>query len=97
MSNIYRYERSEEECYSYTASVRIGILDILLKSLGKEVPSPTIAEFLLGYDVQDPTIKSIQQSSIATDKRARLASNINPNTSGPGRKVLPVDLQAVCS
>lgn len=73
MSNIYRYERSEEECYSYTASVRIGILDILLKSLGKEVPSPTIAEFLLGYDVQDPTIKSIQQSSIATDKRARLA------------------------
>ncbi|GAN03566.1 hypothetical protein MAM1_0043c03021 [Mucor ambiguus] len=73
MSNVYRYERDEEECYSYTASVRIGILDILLKSMGKEVPSPTIAEFLLGYDVQDPTIKSIQQSSLVTDKRARLA------------------------
>lgn len=73
MSNVYRYERDEEECYSYTASVRIGILDILLKSMGKEVPSPTIAEFLLGYDVQDPTIQSIQQSSLVTDKRARLA------------------------
>lgn len=73
MDNVYRYESDEEECYSYAASVRIGILDILLKSMAREVPSPTIAEFLLGYDVQDPTIQSIQQSSLVTDKRARLA------------------------
>lgn len=73
MSNIYRYDLEENDYYHHTASVRIGILDILLKNMGKDVPSPTIAEFLLGYDVKDPAIKSIQQNSIVTDKRARLA------------------------
>ena len=73
MSNIYRYDLEENDYYCHTASVRIGILDILLKNMGKDVPSPTIAEFLLGYDVKDPAIKGIQENSIVTDKRARLA------------------------
>ncbi|KAI7905167.1 nucleoporin Nup186/Nup192/Nup205 [Cokeromyces recurvatus] len=71
LSNIHRYNDYEE--YQYPSSIRINLLDLLLKSVNQETPSPTIAEFLLGYDLKDVELKGFYQKSLTTYKQSRLA------------------------
>lgn len=57
--------------YHHAWSIRITILDMLLKNLEKELKSPTITEFLLGFDVKELETHGIQHKSIPTDVESR--------------------------
>ncbi|KAI9468256.1 MAG: nucleoporin Nup186/Nup192/Nup205 [Benjaminiella poitrasii] len=71
LNNIYRYDRYDE--HRYSSSVRINILDMLLKGLNGEAFSPSLTEFMLGYDLKDVEMKGIYQKSLTSDKRSHLA------------------------
>ncbi|PHZ14984.1 uncharacterized protein RHIMIDRAFT_312136 [Rhizopus microsporus ATCC 52813] len=65
----YDYSNEDEDVLGVThqyPSIRIAILDMLISSLHKDQPSPTLSEFLLGYDVQEIVEKGSQQKSILT-------------------------------
>jgi nuclear pore complex protein Nup205 len=70
LGNIYRFDDFNDN-YHPSRSIRITILDMLLKNMGKELQSPTITEFLLGYDVKDLETFGVQRKSIPTDVQHR--------------------------
>lgn len=65
LSDIYRLEKKDSTCPD--VSVRLTILDMLLRNLEKDVQSPTVTEFILGYDVNELEATGVQQKSIPTD------------------------------
>lgn len=65
LSDIYRLEKKDQTCPDI--SVRLTILDMLLRNMENDVKSPTITEFILGYDVNELEATGVQQKSIPTD------------------------------
>lgn len=65
LSDIYRLKKNDEP--NPDVSVRLTMLDMLLKNMDKDVKSPTITEFVLGYDVNELEAMGSQQKSIPTD------------------------------
>lgn len=66
LCNIYRFDDFNDND-QHTTSIRITILDMLLNNMAKEIQSPTISEFLLGYDVKELETSGTQHKSLPTD------------------------------
>jgi nuclear pore complex protein Nup205 len=72
LNDVYRYK--DDDPSRFASSVRVAILEMLLKTVEKDLPSPTMAEFLLGFNTsKDLEIKGFQYQAVSTDKRSRLA------------------------
>lgn len=66
MSNIYRFDDFNDN-EQHIPSTRVAILDMLLNNMAKEIISPTISEFLLGYDVKELETSGTQHKSLPTN------------------------------
>ncbi|KAI7887726.1 nucleoporin Nup186/Nup192/Nup205 [Mucor mucedo] len=66
LGNIYRFDNFDDND-QHSPSIRITILDMLLNNMAKEIQSPTISEFLLGYDVKELETSGTQHKSLPTD------------------------------
>ncbi|KAI8987212.1 nucleoporin Nup186/Nup192/Nup205 [Pilobolus umbonatus] len=63
------YQLNDDRQKHYTLSIRIAILDLLLKNIRKEVKSPTVTEFLLGYDINELEKTSVQRKPLSGDEQ----------------------------
>lgn len=71
LNDVYRYK--DDDPSRFASSVRVAILEMLLKTVEKGLPAPTMAEFLLGFSTsKDLEIKGFQYQTVTTDKRSRL-------------------------
>lgn len=72
LNDVYRYK--DDDPSRLTSSVNVAILEMLLKTVEKSLPSPTMTEFLLGFNTDKYLeIKGFQYRTVGTDKRSRLA------------------------
>ncbi|KAI8968275.1 nucleoporin Nup186/Nup192/Nup205 [Mycotypha africana] len=71
LKNVYRYNQDIE--YRYPSSIRISLIDALIKHAEKDMPSPNLTEFLLGYDVKDIKLEDVQQRSMADADQSHFA------------------------
>ncbi|KAL4205904.1 nucleoporin Nup186/Nup192/Nup205 [Rhizopus microsporus] len=60
LSNIYDYPGVVET--PALSSVQLAILDLLLENAHPDISSPTLTEYLLGYDLSNPRMPVIQET-----------------------------------